>query len=98
MQQITADGGCVGAVGLNLQSEWNALFAAVLASSELGTDAVDADENRRRVASGVPHTLERVDVRRVRLHVQYAVRQRYVCAHRSAETALTASDLLTAVS
>jgi len=50
VKQITA---AICGVGLDLKSEWNALFASVLAGRELGADAVDAHEYGR-VTTGVP--------------------------------------------
>ena len=79
VKQIAA-GDVTSGVGvrLDLQSEWNALLASVLAGRELGADAVHADEHGR-VTTGVPYTLQRVHLPRIDLDVQQSVRQRYVC-------------------
>jgi len=70
MKQITT-GDVTSGVGvrLDLKSERNALLASVLTNRELGTDAVDADEYGR-VATGVPQTLQRVDLLRVDFDVE----------------------------
>jgi len=79
VKQITA-GDVTSGVGvrLDLQSEWNALLASVLTRRELGADAVDANVYGR-VTTGVPYTLQRVNLTSVDLDVQQSVRQRYIC-------------------
>ena len=69
MKQIAA-GDVTSGVGarLDLQSEWNALLASVLARRELGADAVDANVYGR-VTTGVPYTLQRVHLTRIDLDV-----------------------------
>jgi len=70
VKQITAGDvtSCVG-VCLDLKSEWNAFLASVLASRELGTDAVHAHEDGG-VTTGVPYTLQCVHLLGVHLDVQ----------------------------
>jgi len=70
VKQITA-GDVTSGIGvrLDLKSEWNALLASMLASRELGTDAVDADEDGG-VTTGVPYTLQCVYLLGVYLDVQ----------------------------
>ena len=70
VKQITA-GDVTSGIGvcLDLKPERNALLASVLTSRELGTDAVDADEDGR-VTTGVPYTLQCVYLLRINLDVQ----------------------------